>query len=66
MENFMVDELLLILWLLVAPMVGEVDAEEEEDILRAEESSSMAAAGDGLLDSMGLVGVLHGCIPRGL
>ena len=33
---------------------------------RPEDSSSMAAVGEGLLDSIGMVGVLHGCIPRGL
>lgn len=31
----------------------------------ADESRSIAAGG-GLFDSIGIVGVLHGCIPRGL
>lgn len=52
---------------MAAPVGGILPGEddEEEERRRAEDNRSMAA-GDGLLDSIGLVGVLHGCIPRGL
>lgn len=52
---------------MAAPVGGMLPGEddEEEERRRAEDNRSMAA-GDGLLDSIGLVGVLHGCIPRGL
>lgn len=52
---------------MAAPVGGMLPGEddEEEERRRAEDNRSMAA-GDGLLDSIGLIGVLHGCIPRGL